>query len=395
MKPFETPSRAKGLAHLEVFAPRMGRAYAGNRNIDVGPCPAAHVSGLSPWIRHRLVTEEETVRTAIRAHGARDADKFIQEVLWRTYWKGWLEMRPDVWNRFELDRDRVAHDGETLCAAEEGWTGIEGFDDWARQLTATGWLHNHARMWFASIWIFTLRLPWQAGAAFFMRHLLDADPASNTLSWRWVAGLQTVGKTYLATPENIARFTEGRFRPTGLAKVALPVEGEPVPAIRPLPEASRDVPDGPQLLLVTPEDLCPETVLTGGQIAGVVCVSAPDVGGRGEPARRFLEGALADAAARARTHYGSASIQMDGIDGPRLVDAAIAVGARGIVTAYAPVGPVASALAAARPEIAAAGLSFAMVRRPWDEALWPLATKGFFPFRERSETILRGLGLPV
>ncbi len=70
--------------------------------------------------------------------------------------------------------------------AVEGRTGIDGFDDWARQLVETGWLHNHTRMWFASIWIFTLRLPWALGAAFFLRHLLDGDPASNTLSWRWV-----------------------------------------------------------------------------------------------------------------------------------------------------------------------------------------------------------------
>ena len=46
-----------------------------------------------------------------------------------------------------------------VAAAEEGRTGIDGFDDWARELIKTGYLHNHARMWFASIWIFTLRLP--------------------------------------------------------------------------------------------------------------------------------------------------------------------------------------------------------------------------------------------
>jgi deoxyribodipyrimidine photo-lyase len=78
------------------------------------------------------------------------------------------------------------------------------FDDWAQELVATGYLHNHARMWFASIWIFTLRLPWELGADFFLRHLIDGDPASNTLSWRWVGGLHTPGKTYLATADNIA-----------------------------------------------------------------------------------------------------------------------------------------------------------------------------------------------
>ena len=65
-------------------------------------------------------------------------------------------------------------------------------------------------MWFASIWIHTLNLPWQLGADFF-KNLLDGDPASNTLSWRWVAGLHTQGKCYLATENNIKKFTNNRF----------------------------------------------------------------------------------------------------------------------------------------------------------------------------------------
>ena len=83
------------------------------------------------------------------------------------------------------------------------------------ELRTEGWLHNHTRMWFASIWIFTLRLPWPLGAALFEHHLKDADAASNTLSWRWVAGIQTPGKHYLARAENIARYTNGRFDPRG------------------------------------------------------------------------------------------------------------------------------------------------------------------------------------
>ena len=98
------PTRAAGLEQMQAFAPRMGRAYSANRNTDFGPGRNTSVSALSPWIRRRLVTEDEAVRTAIDAHGARGADKFIQEVLWRTYWKGWLEMRPDVWTRFEIER---------------------------------------------------------------------------------------------------------------------------------------------------------------------------------------------------------------------------------------------------------------------------------------------------
>ncbi|WP_238189582.1 FAD-binding domain-containing protein [Methylobacterium frigidaeris] len=77
-------------------------------------------------------------------------------------------------------------------------------------------------MWFASIWIFSLRLPWELGAEFFLRRLLDGDPASNTLSWRWVAGLHTRGRPYLARRDNIRDFTEGRHDPAGLDEGAAP-----------------------------------------------------------------------------------------------------------------------------------------------------------------------------
>ncbi|WP_298128163.1 FAD-binding domain-containing protein [Brevundimonas sp.] len=391
----ETPTRAAGLARLEAFAPRMGRAYAANRNADLGPGANVHVSGLSPWIRRRLVTEAEAVRAALETHGPRGADKFVQEVLWRTYWKGWLEMRPSVWTEFEAARDRLDADDPAVRAAADGRTGISGFDDWARELAGTGWLHNHARMWFASIWIFTLGLPWELGADLFLRRLTDADPASNTLSWRWVAGLQTPGKTYLATAENIARFTEGRFRPKGLAREARPVAGPPPPAARPLPPAWRETPDGPHLLLITGEDLTPEQLIGPWEIAGVVSVAEPGGLGRGGPAAAFSDGALADAERRAEARYGQPVRRLQGLTADALVAAAQAAGAGGVVTAYSPAGPTAAALALARPGVEAAGLELIEVRRPWDAALWPLATRGFFPFRERAPEALRTLGLAV
>lgn len=216
------PTRVAGLARLAEFAPRMGRDYAAMRNTDGGP-EGRCVSALSPHVRHRLVSESELVGVAMAEHGPARAEKFIQEVFWRSYWKGFLELRPAMWRDYRAAVARMdAPPG--LAAAMAGETGIACFDAWARELVETGWLHNHTRMWFASIWIFTLRLPWQLGADFFLRKLLDGDPASNTLSWRWVAGLQTVGKTYLATADNIARYTDGRFRPRGLSTVAHAVD---------------------------------------------------------------------------------------------------------------------------------------------------------------------------
>ncbi|MGY3448871.1 FAD-binding domain-containing protein [Bradyrhizobium sp. USDA 4353] len=188
----ETPiaTREAGLAQLQAVLPRLGRAYAAGRNHDHGPGRPQAVSGLSPWIRRRLVTEEEVVRAAVAAHGGA-ADKFVEEVIWRSYFKGWLERRPQVWAQYVQGRDtdlaRLAADGALqarVAAAEAGRTGLDCFDAFAQELVATGTLHNHARMWFASLWIFTLRLPWRLGADFFLRHLLDGDPASNTLGWR-------------------------------------------------------------------------------------------------------------------------------------------------------------------------------------------------------------------
>ena len=78
-------------------------------------------------------------------------------------------------------------------------------------------------MWFASIWIFSLKLPWQLGAEFFLQHLYDGDAASNTLGWRWVAGVQTKGKHYIATEWNIKKFTNNRFNNIKLNENAPPV----------------------------------------------------------------------------------------------------------------------------------------------------------------------------
>jgi len=132
-------------------------------------------------------------------------------------------------------------------------------------------------MWFASIWIFTLELPWQLGADFFLRQLLDGDPASNTLSWRWVAGLQTVGKTSLATTQNIEFATEGRFRPRGLATHAIAVDDDvvmPIPLAAPRPEP---VPVARVALLLHEDDLHAEslTPALAAAVAEVVAVGSP------------------------------------------------------------------------------------------------------------------------
>jgi len=413
------PTREAGLARLADFVPRAGRAYAAERNADRGPGDRTNVSTLSPWVRHRLVTEREVVDAVLQRHSLDAAQKFVQEVYWRTYWKGWLELRPSVWARYTA---AVAPALEALSAdgraryddAVAGRTGIEGFDDWARELVDTGYLHNHARMWFASIWIFTLRLPWQLGADFFLRHLLDGDPASNTLSWRWVAGLQTRGKTYLATAQNIQRYTEGRFRPHGLATEAVAPEDDapvPAPSAAPLPEA---IPAGPVALLLHEDDLHAESHAAALEAAGaeVVAIASPTAGEprsplpastlpvstlpastRGDPTAPLVAGftaaALADGSARAGAHVGVGASALDGITASSVRAWLRELNLTAIVTPYAPVGPVRDRLDRLANQLASEGITTTRLLRPWDAHAWPHASRGFFPFRERIPALLR------
>ena len=201
-------TRAAALARLDAFLADAPR-YAARRNDVVPGHP--YVSRLSAALRHRLLTEQEVVEATLRRHPFRVVEKYLQEVLWRGYWRGWLERRPHVWDRAV---EEAAHLEATLSpdarrsaqAALEGRSGEPLMDLFARELLDTGYLHNHARMWWASFWVHHLRLPWALGAQHFSRHLLDFDAASNTLSWRWVAGLQTPGKTYMVTAENLRRY---------------------------------------------------------------------------------------------------------------------------------------------------------------------------------------------
>ncbi len=385
--PLPSPAtRSAGLARLHAFLPRAGLTYAARRNEDALGHP--HVSGLSPYLRHRLVTEAE-VLSAVQSHYPTGADKFLAEVWWRTYWKGWLELRPGIWASYtqglNAALNRVAVEAglrlqwEAACG---GATGIDAFDHWAQELVATGYMHNHARMWFASIWMFTLHLPWELGADFFLRHLMDGDPASNTLSWRWVAGLHTPGKTYLARPDNIARYTAGRFRPQGLATYASPLPMTSHPAPRAVPQGD-DLPAGPAVLLITEEDLSPEFLLDAGlnpkAIAVLTASDARSPLATGPVATDFTDRAIKDClhrlAAPNAPRFGKTELVA-------LAEWAQATGAQAVVTPYAPIGPTARLLRDLDPLLLDRGMTLHRILRGHDRDAWPHATGGFFKFRE-------------
>ena len=218
---FET-SRSSALNKLNSFIENDILNYNSKRNFDFGIKNRNNVSCLSPYITHRLITEYETVKKVLLKHPFQKVDKFIQEIFWRIYWKGWLELRPKVWSDFTGDLKGINED-DNYKKAINGETQIKCFNDWVEELKENNYLHNHTRMWFASIWIFTLNLPWQKGAEFFIKNLLDGDAASNTLSWRWVAGLQTKGKHYVAQSWNINKFTNNKYQDVKLNEKVSPL----------------------------------------------------------------------------------------------------------------------------------------------------------------------------
>ena len=218
-------SRAKALDKLNNFVENNLSEYSKLRNFDYGPDNRSNISCLSPYITHGIINEKEVIKKSLDKFSFAKNEKFIQEVLWRTYWKGWLELRPSVWTDFLIELKKIKEDfqnNQTYKNAIEGKTNVECFNYWVNELKENNYLHNHTRMWFASIWIFTLELPWQLGAEFFMQHLYDGDAASNTLGWRWVAGVQTQGKHYLASEWNIKKFTNNRFQNIKLNENAPP-----------------------------------------------------------------------------------------------------------------------------------------------------------------------------
>ncbi|MDX7952545.1 FAD-binding domain-containing protein [Lichenihabitans sp. Uapishka_5] len=360
-------TRAEGLTRLAAFIEGPGASYANMRNTDRGGGAPPTTSALSPYLRRRLISEQEVVEAAVGAFGEREAEKFVSEVFWRTYFKGHLETHPQAWTNYldGVEEGRRHLDAEPGLRrihqrAVEGGTGIDGFDDWSRDLVETGWLHNHARMWFASIWIFTLRLPWELGADFFMRHLVDGDPASNTLSWRWVAGLHTRGKHYVARRDNVRRCTEGRHDPRGLDEDPASLE-EAIPPREVTVPVADAAPSGDVALLMHLDDLHPESLLSERmrvvRIAGLVAHAA----GASPLVREADRQAMADGLERSRLHFGCEVRP-------------VAKGWAGdlpVVTAWAPVGPSAAILPA----------GCIRIRRAWDEAAWPSCNRGYSRLR--------------
>ena len=393
---YNKPSRALALEKLTDFIPKAGLSYRNKRNYDFGPSNHNYVSQLSPFIRRRILTEAEVLKAILNKHSLSSSEKFVQEVFWRTYWKGWLEMRPSVWLDYQNDLSQLENQIMTQAGLRKSWetacegkTEIDCFDFWACELKETGYLHNHARMWFSSIWIFTLNLPWQLGADFFLRHLLDGDPASNTLSWRWIAGLQTQGKTYLARRDNISKFTGDRFDPIGLSSSAKTLKGKPHPNISILNLGKLPNPNLKTGLLIHDDDLDLSPVINGLKVESSIALNNLDGISPWSCARSlhtFVNALIEDVSRRYKDKIGAVKLVSTA---DQIEDWYHEYKIEQIVVAYAATGPNASFIKTLNER----GLNVVQISKEYDQIAWPNATHGFFRFKEKIPALINELGL--
>lgn len=184
--------------------------YGKTRNFLTGK-----VTRLSPYIRYGVLSLAE-VRDAVlkKVQSQNDAEKLVNELGWRDYWQRlYVEKGDSIWSDLEEYKTGYTaekYQSELPADVETGTTGMVCIDSFSRELRKTGYLHNHARMWMAAYLVHWRHIHWLAGAKWFLQHLLDGDPASNNLSWQWVASTFS-HKPYFFNRENLEKYTEGVY----------------------------------------------------------------------------------------------------------------------------------------------------------------------------------------
>jgi deoxyribodipyrimidine photo-lyase len=369
------------------------------------------VSRLSPAIRHRLILESESAEAPLRRYAPSTIEKFTQEVYWRCYWKSWLSLRPQIWTQYLNEVTALQNDPamETIrsraARCEGGESPIAIMNQFASELVSTGYLHNHARMWFAGWWIHIERLPWQLGADFFLRHLLDGDPASNTLSWRWVAGLQTPGKTYLPRRSNLEKYLPPYVLKThhqGLELLenpqALILQAEERPTItRPTLPSTPSMQEDKIGIWIHEEDLFieqsplaslhPKSIIATRDTATWTRLRYPKV------KITWLETAIDDGAKRANNAFGvEVEFSADSSVAEALLRWAREHQLQQIAAMRPEIGPLHDQLENLQAALLNAGIELILFDRPEDLGLRSLATGGFFGFWEKMQKSLKADG---
>lgn len=199
--------RVAALAALRAVQPQ---AYERSREFLAGD-----VTRLSPYLRHGVLTLAEVRDFALGAvREPSHAGKLINEFAWRDYWQRlYFQLGEGIWQDREAYKTGFRapdYAPELPAAVVDGTTTLVCIDSFSRDLRELGYLHNHARMWMAAYVVHWLRVRWQAGARWFLEHLLDGDPASNNLSWQWVASTFSA-KAYIFNRENLQRYTDNVY----------------------------------------------------------------------------------------------------------------------------------------------------------------------------------------
>jgi deoxyribodipyrimidine photo-lyase len=210
LDPHISPWRGGGAEAARRLAAIEPRRYAATRN---------HLSGavtrLSPFLRHGVLTLDAVRRHAVSITGSAKAiAKFISELAWRDYWQRLYQAWGDgVWLDREEYKTGWAPANYSSALPDDvrfASTGLACMDSFSGDLQTSGYLHNHARMWLAAYLVHWRRIQWQAGARWFLTHLLDGDVASNNLSWQWVASTFS-HKPYLFNRENLEKYTDAVY----------------------------------------------------------------------------------------------------------------------------------------------------------------------------------------
>ena len=175
------------------------------------------VTKLSPYISRGVISTRQIAKAVLaKGYHPSEIESFLKELAWRDYFQQvWIalgnEINDDVKNKQDCNHFLIP---KQLVDAK---TGIEAIDKTISDLYQTGYMHNHARMYVASFACNIARSHWKLPAKWMYYHLLDADWASNALSWQWVAGAFS-SKKYFANQENINKYCNSQQRGTILDK---------------------------------------------------------------------------------------------------------------------------------------------------------------------------------
>ena len=267
MTPFP-PTRQEALNRARAV---RAQDYARSRNHLDGA-----VTRLSPYITHGLISLPEGLACVTSAHALDIQHKFVFELGWREYFRHVWHARGDgILNSLHAGPLPDASYAQTLPAdIRHGATGVPVVDQAVRTLYASGYLHNHARMWLASYVVHMRKVHWRVGADWMYGHLLDGDLASNHLSWQWVAGTGS-HKPYLFNADNVAKYAPASWRSPG---TVIDQSYEALDQWAQQPEMREDAPMTPTHLYPTEPE--PPLLSTPPQSLGMKAPNAADVAGR-------------------------------------------------------------------------------------------------------------------